>query len=127
MKGNTSLSEELLDYRMSYKPNLTSSLPVLAWIATLNPVTFLAGIAIDEVFTSKVVSELNFELTGSITEPDLQVVDRKTKDISVGRSTPPKIIEPPQVTPEASSKSKSDGQGSKLPINYLQQAKEIDG
>ncbi|WDE10939.1 YhdP family protein [Thalassomonas haliotis] len=127
MKGNTRLGEELLDYRMSYKPNLTSSLPVLAWIATLNPVTFLAGIAIDEVFTSKVVSELNFELTGSITEPDLQVVDRKTKDISVGRSTPPKIIETPGVTPEVSGKKKPDGQGKKLPINYLQQAKEIDG
>ncbi|WDE04485.1 TIGR02099 family protein [Thalassomonas viridans] len=127
MKGNTRLGEELLDYRMSYKPNLTSSLPVLAWIATLNPVTFLAGIAIDEVFTSKVVSELNFELTGSITEPDLQLVDRKTKDVSVGRSTPPKIIETPAVTPEVSGEKKAGDQGGKLPINHLQQVKEIDG
>lgn len=93
MKGNTVLAEGLLDYRMSYKPNLTSSLPVLAWIATLNPVTFLAGVAIDEVFTSKVVSEFNFELTGNVLEPSFKEVDRKTRDVSVGRSTPPQFVE----------------------------------
>jgi len=93
IKGNTSLALGELDYRMSYKPNLTSSLPVLAWIATLNPVTFLAGVAIDEVFTSQVVSEFNFELTGSINDPKLKEVNRKTRDVSVGRSTPPQFVE----------------------------------
>lgn len=93
IKGNTELTKGLLDYRMSYKPNLTSSLPVLAWIATLNPVTFLAGVAIDEVFTSKVVSEFNFELTGTVNEPDLKEVNRKSRDVSVGRSTPPQFVE----------------------------------
>ena len=62
--GNTNLNSGELDYRMSYKPNLTSSLPVLAWIATLNPVTFLAGMALDEVITSTVIAEINFEVTG---------------------------------------------------------------
>jgi len=93
IKGNASLVASELDYRMSYKPNLTSSLPVLAWIATLNPVTFLAGVAIDEVFTSKVVSEFNFELTGSLNDPNLKEVNRKTRDVSVGRSTPPQFVE----------------------------------
>ena len=127
MKGNTRLGEELLDYRMSYKPNLTSSLPVLAWIATLNPVTFLAGIAIDEVFTSKVVSEMNFELTGSISEPSLQLVNSKSKNVSVGRSTPPQIVDTPQKSPETNGNKKLDKSGSKIPINYSQQTKEIDG
>lgn len=93
VKGNTELTQGVLDYRMSYKPNLTSSLPVLAWIATLNPYTFLAGVAIDEVFTSKVVSEFNFELTGTITDPNLKEVNRKSRDVSVGRSTPPQFVE----------------------------------
>lgn len=93
VKGNTNLISGALDYRMSYKPNLTSSLPVLGWIATLNPVAIIAGVAIDEVITSKVVSEFNFELTGSIEEPNLKEVNRKNKNISVGRSTPPKIID----------------------------------
>ncbi len=93
VKGNTDLNTETLDYRMSYKPNVTSSLPAIAWIATLNPVTFLAGIAIDEVITSKVVSEYKFEVTGSIDEPSFKEVDRKTQNISVGRDSPPQIVE----------------------------------
>ncbi|REL31835.1 YhdP family protein [Thalassotalea euphylliae] len=93
VKGNTELAAGILDYRMSYKPNLTSSLPVLAWIATLNPAVFLAGVAIDEVFTSKVVSEFNFELTGSVNDPSFKEVNRKSRDVSVGRSTPPTFVE----------------------------------
>jgi uncharacterized protein (TIGR02099 family) len=93
IKGNTSFVTNMLDYKMSYKPNLTSSLPVLAWIATLNPVVFLAGVAIDQVITSQVVSEFNFELTGSVSEPNFKEVNRKSKDVSVGRSTPPTFVD----------------------------------
>jgi uncharacterized protein YhdP len=91
--GNTNLNNGDLDYRMSYRPNLTSSLPVLAWIATLNPVTFLAGVALDEVITSKVISEIKFEVTGNLDDPQMKQVSRKTQNISVGRSTPPQIVE----------------------------------
>ena len=93
IKGNTSFNTNILDYKMSYKPNLTSSLPVLAWIATLNPVVFLAGVAIDQVITSQVVSEFNFELTGSVSQPNFREVNRKSRDVSVGRSTPPKFAD----------------------------------
>ncbi len=91
--GNTNLNTSELDYRMSYKPNLTSSLPVLAWIATLNPVTFLAGVALDEVITSSVIAEINFEVTGNLDDPEFKQVSRKNKSISVGRSTPPTIVD----------------------------------
>ena len=91
--GNTNFNTGDLDYRMSYKPNLTSSLPVLAWIATLNPVTFLAGMALDEVITSSVIAEINFEVTGNLDDPQFKQVSRKNKNISVGRSSPPKIVE----------------------------------
>jgi uncharacterized protein (TIGR02099 family) len=88
MTGNTNLVTGQLDYDMSYKPNLTSSLPVLAWIATLNPVTFLAGVAIDQVIKSQVVSEFKFELTGTVENPDFQEVNRKSKNISVDTTVP---------------------------------------
>ncbi|MGB1263339.1 MAG: YhdP family protein [Cognaticolwellia sp.] len=91
--GNTNLNNGDLDYRMSYKPNLTSSLPVLAWIATLNPVTFLAGVALDEVITSSVIAEIKFEVTGNLDEPQFKQVSRKNQNISVGRSSPPKIVD----------------------------------
>ncbi|GAA0811821.1 YhdP family protein [Colwellia asteriadis] len=84
MTGNTHLINGELNYNMSYKPNLSSSLPVMAWIVTLNPVTFLAGVAIDQVIKSQVVSEFNFALTGTVNEPDFKMIDRKMKDVSVG-------------------------------------------
>jgi len=93
MKGNTSFINNKLDYKITYKPNLTSSLPVLAWAATLNPVVFLAGLAIDQVITSKVVSEFAFELTGSMNEPVFKEVNRKSRDVSVGRSQPPAFVD----------------------------------
>ena len=104
IKGNTNLVKERLDYRMTYKPNFSASLPAIAWIATLNPVTFLGALALDEVLISKVWSEFKFELTGSISEPNLLLVDRKSQNISVGRSTPPQIVESDSTTDKNSAK-----------------------
>jgi uncharacterized protein (TIGR02099 family) len=100
MRGHTDLTSGELDYTMSYKPNLTSSLPVLAWIATLNPVTFLAGVAIDQVIKSQVVSEFTFELTGTVDNPDFKEVDRKSKNISVDATIPPEDVKPEELEGE---------------------------
>ena len=135
IKGNTSFATNTLDYKMSYKPNLTSSLPVLAWVATLNPVVFLAGVAIDQVITSKVVSEFNFELTGNVSEPNFKEVNRKSRDVTVGRSTPPKFVDnvetynkqddtlkkksnEPYSVPVEYNKSKTDGHDFFKQFNY---------
>jgi uncharacterized protein (TIGR02099 family) len=91
MTGHTDLISGELAYDMSYKPNLTSSLPVLAWIVTLNPVTFLAGVAINEVIQSQVVSEFKFALTGTVDDPSLTEVNRKSKNISVDTKQPKKL------------------------------------
>jgi uncharacterized protein YhdP len=93
IKGNTNLNDQVLDYKMSYKPNLTSSLPAIAWIATLNPLTFIGALALDGVITSQVVSEYKMEVTGPIDLPVVKVVDKKTQNIKVGRSTPPEVID----------------------------------
>ena len=125
IKGNTELAQGILDYRMSYKPNLTSSLPVLAWIATLQPAVFLAGVAIDQVFTSKVVSEFTFELTGSVEEPNLREVNRQSKDVSVGRSSPPQIVDNAQPSPQPEKNKDSGSAPAKLNAN--QEKSDIDG
>lgn len=118
--GNTNLNNAELDYRMTYKPNLTSSLPVLAWIATLNPVTFLAGVALDEVITSTVIAEINFEVTGRLDEPQFKQVSRKNKNISVGKSSPPKIVDSlPEDDAEVS--------GAENPIKPNPENNNIDG
>ncbi len=127
VKGNTNLVTEQLDYTMSYKPNYSASLPALAWIATLNPVTFLAGVAIDGMITSQVVSEIKFEVTGDILQPNIEKIDGKTQTISVvGRDSPPTIVDnaavkplvvEQQVTPEIDQNNQhSDKSKQKKPI-----------
>ncbi|PKG85270.1 TIGR02099 family protein [Colwellia sp. 75C3] len=112
MTGYTNLVTGKLNYDMSYKPELTSSLPVLAWIATLNPVTFLAGVAIDQVIKSQVVSEFTFELTGTIEKPEFEEVDRKSKDIIVESTMPTEDVRQEESIekdiPAKNSASKSD-------------------
>ena len=49
--------------------------------------------ALDGVITSKVVSEYKIEVTGPIDKPIVKIVDKKTQNIKVGRSTPPEIID----------------------------------
>jgi len=93
IKGNTDLNAQVLDYKISYKPNITSSLPAIAWIATLNPLVVIGAFALDGVITSNVVSEIKFEVTGPIEDPIQKQVDRKTQNIRVGRSTPPEIVD----------------------------------
>jgi uncharacterized protein (TIGR02099 family) len=105
INGHTSFVTNNIDYHMSYKPNLTSSLPVLAWIATLNPVVFLAGLAIDQVITSQVVSEFNFELTGSVSEPNFKEVNRKSRDVSVSRTQSPEFVDNSNKTKEKQQKN----------------------
>ena len=113
VKGNTDLSKKILDYSMSYKPNVTSSLPALAWIATLNPVAILAGLALDGVITSKVISELKFEVTGTMQKPVYKQVDRKTQNIRVGRTTAPEIIDESSSSEEQEDQLIEDNNGIK--------------
>ena len=117
IKGSTNLVSGEIDYQLSYKPNLTSSLPVLAWIATLNPVTFLAGIAIDQVIKSQVVSELNFALTGTVAEPNFKEVNRKSKNISIDGSLVPQVV-------DSEAKPKEQDKGDKAPKKHLEQYKK---
>jgi len=112
IKGNTDLTAGLLDYRMNYKPNLTSSLPTIAWIATLNPVVFLTGLAINEIITATVIYEVVFEVTGDIEEPIVREVDRKNQDVSVGSSTPPELLD-------------DDQKSNKKPLEQKNKFKEI--
>jgi uncharacterized protein (TIGR02099 family) len=83
VQGNTRLADGQLDYRMSFIPKVTSSIPVIvAWM--VNPVVGLATLAVDEVIQSaEVISKINFELTGTVDEPNFKEVKRHSRDIAV--------------------------------------------
>lgn len=97
VKGNTNLVTRQLDYKMSFSPKVTSSLPVIiGWL--VNPIMGVAILAADEAIQkAEVIAFINFELTGTLEDPQFKEVDRKSRDITVGKSKPDsKKPEPPK-------------------------------
>ena len=88
VKGNTNLNNNKLDYKMSFAPKVTSSLPIIvSWM--VNPLVGIVALAADKAIeNAEVISVINFELTGTVDEPDFKEVDRKSRDINVGKSKP---------------------------------------
>ncbi|MCQ8879144.1 TIGR02099 family protein [Pseudoalteromonas shioyasakiensis] len=83
IKGHTNLNTMEINYDLAVAPQVTSSIPVIvAWM--VNPVTGLAALAIDKVIHSaRVISEINFKVTGSMSDPVVQEVDRKSREVTI--------------------------------------------
>ena len=81
--GYTNLAAQTLNYNVSFAPNVTGNLPFLVYFM-VNPPTALAALALDQVLTSaKVISNVNYHITGTIDEPVLEEVGRDSKDIAL--------------------------------------------
>ncbi len=91
VRGTTNLVTEQLDYQLSYTPKLTSSLPVLlAWM--INPPSGLAALVIDRVLQdSKVISRLQYQVTGTMSEPVITEIQRDAKEVTLPESDLRKI------------------------------------
>lgn len=83
VKGTTNLVTEELNYQLSYTPKVTSSLPILlAWM--VNPPSGLAALLIDRVLhEAKVISRLQYQVTGTLSEPVIKEVQREAKDVQI--------------------------------------------
>ncbi|WP_068544945.1 YhdP family protein [Thalassotalea crassostreae] len=88
VKGNTQLVSQRLDYKMQFAPKVTSSLPVIVgWL--VNPVLGAAILVADKAIEqAEVISVINFELTGTVDEPIFKEVNRKSRNVNVGKSKP---------------------------------------
>ncbi|WP_115720043.1 YhdP family protein [Gallaecimonas mangrovi] len=100
-EGWTDLVSSKLAYDISFKPNVTGNLPVLAAFA-VTPVTGVAVYALTKIFgpVIDVITEIRFNLTGTIDKPHLEEVSR-----SKGSVTLPKA-------PESDNNGKTDNKGS---------------
>ncbi|HLV49039.1 MAG TPA: YhdP family protein [Aliidiomarina sp.] len=83
VRGTTDLVTEELDYQLSYTPKVTSSLPVLlAWM--INPPSGIAALVIDRVLhEAKVISRLQYQVTGTMSEPVVTEVQRDAKNVEL--------------------------------------------
>jgi len=98
IKGHTNLNTLEIDYDLAVAPQVTSSIPVIvAWM--VNPVSGLAALAIDKVIHSaRVISEINFKVSGSMSDPEVTEVDRKSREVTLPQAA--------QSQPQSSSRLK---------------------
>lgn len=83
IKGYTDLAQQVLNYNVSFTPNVTGNLPFLVYFM-VNPPTALAALALDQVLTSaKVISNVNYHVTGTFDEPVLEEVGRDSAEVSL--------------------------------------------
>ncbi|WP_133469827.1 YhdP family protein [Paraglaciecola marina] len=94
MKGYTDLTARELNYNIEFTPKITSSLPVIvAWM--VNPATAIAALAIDQMLTSaKVISNINFSLTGTIDEPVITELGRDSREVALPAQKVPESLQP---------------------------------
>ena len=81
--GYTDLVTKELNYNVSFTPNVTGNLPVLVYFM-VNPPTALAALALDQVLTSaKVISNVNYSVTGTIAEPIMIETGRESTEVEL--------------------------------------------
>ncbi|GLR72251.1 YhdP family protein [Agaribacter marinus] len=82
--GYTDLVSKELNYNVSFAPNVTGNLPVLVYFFTVSPPSALAALALDQVLTStKVISNVNYSVTGTIKEPILIETGRESTEVDL--------------------------------------------
>ncbi len=81
--GNTDLAKQTLNYNVSFTPNVTGNLPFLMFF-TVSPPSAIAALAIDQVLTSaKVISNINYSVTGTFSEPILIETGRESTEVDL--------------------------------------------
>lgn len=87
--GTIDLASDQINYDLSFFPDVTSSLPVLAAFA-VTPTTALAVFALSKILEPvvEVITEIKFEISGDLQDPTFTELLRNKKEIKV----PSKLI-----------------------------------
>ena len=107
IQGFANLDTQEINYDLAVAPQVTSSLPVIVgWM--VNPVTGIAALALDQVLHSaRVISEIKFKVTGTMQEPVVTEIDRKSREIELPK---PAQSEPPAPSEQPASQSVVEGE-----------------
>ncbi|WP_157957866.1 YhdP family protein [Aliidiomarina celeris] len=111
VRGTTDLVGQGLNYQLTYTPKVTSSLPILlAWM--VNPPSGIAALVIDRMlYDAKVISRLQYQVTGTIDDPVISEVQRDARDVEIPEEELERIqqsVQPP-VLPEPEQEPEQEG------------------
>ena len=96
VKGSTNLVKQTVDQNVTVVPKLGSSLPVLAGWA-VEPTTGLIMLLVNKIFEPviDVVVSIEYKVSGSLTNPTVVEVSKKSKEVAV-----PEVEEVPEDLPK---------------------------
>ncbi|WP_228290813.1 YhdP family protein [Shewanella cyperi] len=103
VRGYTDLISQSLNYDIRFAPKLASSVPTVVLLSTSAWTMGLGAFALTKVLEPviEVISEIRFRLTGTMDEPLLEEVERKSKEIEIPESVLPRREEPQAVEGQA--------------------------
>ncbi|BDM63103.1 hypothetical protein NFHSH190041_05550 [Shewanella sp. NFH-SH190041] len=103
VRGFTDLRTDSLNYDIRFVPQLASSVPTVVLLSTSAWTLGLGAFALTKVLEPviEVISEIRFRLTGTLSDPKLEEVERKSKEIEIPESVLPKApAQRPQEAPQ---------------------------
>ncbi|MDX1282606.1 YhdP family protein [Shewanella colwelliana] len=105
VRGYTDLTTESLNYDIRFVPQLASSVPTVVLLSTGGWTLGLGAFALTKVLEPviEVISEIRFRLTGTMSEPKLEELERKSKEIEIPESVLPRTAIPTDGIVEPSS------------------------
>ncbi|MGI2260211.1 YhdP family protein [Shewanella sp. GXUN23E] len=115
VRGYTDLRTESLNYDISFVPQLASSVPTVVLLSTSAWTLGVGAFALTKVLEPviEVISEIRFRLTGTMSDPKLEELERKSKEIEIPESVlPRRQATEPAGTESSVSPQSSSGQSS---------------
>ncbi|GGI87760.1 DUF3971 domain-containing protein [Shewanella gelidii] len=91
VRGFTDLTTQSLNYDIRFVPQLASSVPTVVLLSTSGWTMGLGAFALTKVLEPviEVISEIRFRLTGTMDDPKLEELERKSKEIEIPESVLP--------------------------------------
>lgn len=122
VRGYTDLTTESLNYDIRFVPQLASSVPTVVLLSTSAWTLGLGAFALTKVLEPviEVISEIRFRLRGTMSEPVVEELERRSKEIEIPESILPIVGEELSTTtegekPKAKRKSPATEQGQIVP------------
>lgn len=124
VRGYTDLVTESLNYDIRFVPQLASSVPTVVLLTTGGWTLGLGAFALTKVLEPviEVITELRFRLTGTMSEPKLEELERKSKEIEIPESALPRPNGDLPVNKQPAEKQGQENQGAAIEESGVQKA-----
>ena len=85
VRGYTDLMKQNLNYDIRFSPKLASSVPTVVLLSTSAWTLGIGAFALTKVLEPviEIISEIRFRLTGTMSDPKLEELERKSKEIVI--------------------------------------------